>query len=173
MPILPGAAVAGRVVTAPEGAAVPGARVEAWGRAGAETVTLADGTFLLRGLPDGDYSLRVIPAAHERSAVQTFTVAGADAVLPDIAVHAPQVSFDQTAFAETLLQGRTNVQTLAFANAAGVAAGPFAWSAWLSPLRRVALISDGGTLLSAVAPLQAMGLKVFRVTKNFERVQQL
>lgn len=173
VPILLGSAISGHVVTAPEGDLVAGARVEAWGSSGAAvTTTLADGSYRLRGLPDGTYNLRVIPLAHERSAVQTVTVAGTDVALADIAVHAPQVDLGPSSYALTLMQDQTNAQMIAFANAPGVAAGPFSWSVYASPLRRVALVSDGDTLLPVLAPLQAMGFVVSRYTNNFDRVQQ-
>lgn len=171
VPVLLGASLSGRVLT-PEAAPVAAARVEVWGAHGAEITTLTNGAFLLRGLSNGVYSLRVIPVAHERSSVQTVTIAGADVVLADIMVHAPHITFDETV-AVTVIQGQTNSQTLTIfnTNTTNVAAGPFTWSVYTSPLRRVAVISDGQTLLPAVAPLQAMGFEVSRFTNNFDRVQ--
>ncbi|NLL83151.1 MAG: S8 family serine peptidase [Lentisphaerae bacterium] len=172
VPLAAGAKATGRVITAPEGDPIVDARVEVWGAGSGHTVTLPDGSFLLRGLADGDYKLRVIPLAHERSAELAFTVGGNDVTIPDVELHAPDVNFTTgTDMLINLFHGATNTVMIDIANAEGTAAGDFNWSAYLMPLRRVALVSDGQTLSPLLEPLSAMGFDTFYFTNNFDRVQ--
>lgn len=172
LPVLMGRNVTGRVLSMPEGEPVSQARVEVWGDQGADGRTRTDGTFLLRGLPDGDYRLRVVPVAHERLAPLDFAIAGLDLDLGDLAVAAPQVAAEPDALHLGVLQGQTTSSTLTLTNLPGTGNAPFDYTLTIAPRRRVALVSDGDTLQPLQAPLRAMGFEVAGFTNNFDRVQQ-
>ncbi|MFU8780956.1 MAG: S8 family serine peptidase, partial [Kiritimatiellia bacterium] len=165
IPVLLGQHASGRVLA--DGAGVT-ALIEAFGARGARTATKPDGTFVLRGLADGEYHLRVIPAAHSRHE-QTFSISGADVSLGDIVVGAPVGHPNVAQVAVDGVLGGQVEQVLAILNDAGDA--PFAFVARAVPQRRVALISDGTSLDVLVAPLEAMGFDVSHYTENFVRRQ--
>jgi subtilisin family serine protease len=172
VPVLPGRKAAGRLLDA-GGLPVAGARVECYGASGARAVSGTDGEFVLRGLPDGDYRRRVIPAAHARPAAEAaFSISGADAALGDIAVYAPGSEFSDEQVAVPVLLGGGATGVLSIVNNSPVAEGAFAFRVKIAPRRRVALVSDGTTLSSLVAPLEAMGFEVTHVTNNFRRYQR-
>ncbi len=171
VPLLAGHAAQGQIVSLPSGLPVPGARIEAVGAGGARTTSAADGTFAMRGLSNGGYRLRVIPADHERLET-AFNVAGADVALGALGVRAPEVSLGAETIALALPLGGADTRMLGLSNDSGTAEGPFTWSATLSPLFRVALVSDGLTLESLAAPLRAMGFEVAHYSNNFERRQR-
>ena len=169
--VLVGNTVAGTLRSA-DSAATPlaGVQVEAWGATGARTITGADGGFELRGLSDGDYRLRAWPTTHERLPEVNFSVAGAPLDLGDLFVSAPAVSFSTSRVEIELVQGDTASDSLVIGNADGDAAADFVWTAYVAPLRRIALISDGLSLQELEAPLAAMGFEVSYYSNNFERV---
>lgn len=171
VPVLPGRKAAGTIRT-PTGVAVPGARVECRGARGVHTLSDANGGFLLRGLPDGDYTLRAIPVQHERSAETAFSVGGADANLGTITVRAPAVEFSAGRIDATLLQGGSTRVLLSISNHPGPAQGVFDYTLHVAPRRRVGLVSDGITLGALKSPLEEMGFDVSRITNNFDRVQR-
>ena len=166
VPVLVGYHAEGQVVDA-DGTGVL-ARVEAVGQRGADSLTVEDGTFVLRGLVDGDYQLRVIPAEYTRL-TNSFAIAGAHADLGVYTV-SKATGTPATNRVETYgMLGGQAARTLTLVNDDEQAS--FAYSLQAVPVRRIALVSDGNALGHLVAPLTDMGFRVSHYTDNFARKQ--
>ena len=160
--------VLGQVQDAQAGTGIADVRVEYWGNQGGTVTADSLGNYRIDGLTPGDYKIRALPTAHEKSDPMLVSIGGSDQTGMNIPVGATEVSFSAETITLNIPAGRTDKEVLTIANAA---AQQFNFDLVEYPNRKIVIISDANQLDGLSQHLEAMGFDVETYSENYQLLE--